>query len=51
MMIMRRREAEKILIGDDVILHTTQGHRIRTRIEAPREEKCGEIADTAAATA
>lgn len=39
MMIMRRREGEKILIGDDIIIHIVQigKNRIRIGIEAPRE--------------
>ena len=47
MMIMRRREGEKILIGDDVVLHIVQigRNRVRIGIEAPREMKikAGEV--------
>ena len=41
MMIMRRREGEKILIGDDIVLHIVQigRNRVRIGIEAPREVK------------
>lgn len=39
MMLMRRREGEKILIGDDIVLHIVQigRNRVRIGIEAPRE--------------
>ena len=39
MMIMRRREGEKILIGDDIVIHITQigRNRVRIGIDAPRE--------------
>jgi len=38
MMIMRRREGEKILIGDDIVIHIAQigRNRVRIGIEAPR---------------
>jgi carbon storage regulator len=39
MMMMRRREGEKILIGDDIVIHIAHIGRSRVRIgiEAPRE--------------
>lgn len=39
MMIMRRREGEKILIGDDIVIHIAHigRQRVRVAIEAPRE--------------
>ena len=39
MMIMRRREGEKILIGDNITIHITRIGRTRVHvgIEAPRE--------------
>ncbi len=39
MMVMRRREGEKILIGDDIVIHIAQigRNRVRIGIEAPRE--------------
>ena len=39
MMVMRRREGEKILIGDDIVIHITHigRNRVRVGIEAPRE--------------
>jgi carbon storage regulator len=39
MMIMRRREGEKILIGDDIVIHITHigRNRVKVGIEAPRE--------------
>ncbi|MBC7928674.1 MAG: carbon storage regulator [Bryobacteraceae bacterium] len=39
MMVMRRREGEKILIGDDIVIHITQigRNRVRIGIVAPRE--------------
>jgi carbon storage regulator len=39
MMMMRRREGEKILIGDDIVIHIAQvgRNRVRIGIEAPRE--------------
>ncbi|MDZ4797990.1 MAG: carbon storage regulator [Bryobacteraceae bacterium] len=39
MMIMRRREGEKILIGDDIVIHIAQigRNRVRIGIEAPRD--------------
>ena len=39
MMIMRRREGEKILIGDDIVIHIAQigRNRVRIGIEAPQE--------------
>ena len=41
MMMMRRREGEKILIGDDVVIHINQigRNRVRIGIDAPREVK------------
>lgn len=39
MMIMRRREGEKILIGDNIVIHIAQisRNRVKIGIEAPRE--------------
>lgn len=39
MMVMRRREGEKILIGDDVVIHITHigRNRVKVAIEAPRD--------------
>jgi carbon storage regulator len=39
MMIMRRREGEKILIGNDIVIHITHigRNRVKVGIEAPRE--------------
>ena len=39
MMIMRRREGERILIGDDIVIHISQigRNKVRIGIEAPRE--------------
>ena len=39
MMMMRRREGEKILIGDNIVIHIQQigRNRVRVGIEAPRE--------------
>jgi carbon storage regulator len=39
MMIMRRREGEKILIGDNIVIHITQigRNRVRIGIDAPVE--------------
>jgi carbon storage regulator len=39
MMIMRRREGEKILIGDNITIHITHigRNRVKVAIEAPRE--------------
>jgi carbon storage regulator len=39
MMIMRRREGEKILIGDSIVVHITQigRNKVKIGIEAPRE--------------
>ncbi|HYO82155.1 MAG TPA: carbon storage regulator [Bryobacteraceae bacterium] len=39
MMVMRRREGEKILIGDNIVIHIHQigRNRVRVGIEAPRE--------------
>lgn len=41
MMMMRRREGEKVLIGDDIVIHINHIGRSRVRIgiEAPRELK------------
>ena len=38
-MIMRRREGEKILIGDDIVIHIAQigRNRVRIGIEAPQQ--------------
>ena len=39
MMVMRRREGEKILIGDNIVIHINHigRNRVRIGIEAPRE--------------
>jgi carbon storage regulator len=39
MMVMRRREGEKILIGDNIVIHITQVGRGRVKIgiDAPRD--------------
>jgi carbon storage regulator len=39
MMVMRRREGEKILIGDNVVIHITHigRNRVKVGIEAPRD--------------
>ena len=39
MMVMRRRQGEKILIGDDIVLHITQigRNRVKIGIEAPKD--------------
>jgi carbon storage regulator len=39
MMIMRRREGEKILIGDNIVIHIARigRSRVQVGIEAPRE--------------
>ena len=39
MMVMRRKEGEKILIGDNIVLHIVQigRNRVRIGIDAPRE--------------
>lgn len=39
MMVMRRREGDKILIGDDIVIHIEHigRNRIRIAIDAPRE--------------
>lgn len=39
MMVMRRREGEKILIGDNIVIHITHigRNRVKVGIEAPRE--------------
>jgi carbon storage regulator len=38
MMVMRRREGEKILIGDNIVIHITHigRNRVKVGIEAPR---------------
>jgi carbon storage regulator len=39
MMVMRRREGEKIRIGDNIVIHITHigRNRVKVGIEAPRE--------------
>ena len=39
MMVMRRREGEKILIGDNIVIHIQQigRNRVKVGIEAPRQ--------------
>jgi carbon storage regulator len=39
MMVMRRREGEKILIGDDILIHIAHigRNKVKIAIEAPRE--------------
>jgi carbon storage regulator len=39
MMIMRRRQGEKILIGEDIVLHISHigRNRVKIGIEAPKE--------------
>jgi carbon storage regulator len=39
MMVMRRREGEKILIGDDIIIHIAHigRNKVKIAIDAPRE--------------
>ena len=39
MMVMRRREGEKILIGDDIVIHIEHigRNKVKIAIEAPRE--------------
>jgi carbon storage regulator len=39
MMVMRRREGEKILIGDDITIHISHigRNRVKIAIDAPRE--------------
>lgn len=39
MMMMRRREGEKIMIGSDIVIHITQigRNRVRIGIDAPRD--------------
>lgn len=39
MMVMRRREGEKILIGDNISIHIAQigRNKVKIAIEAPRE--------------
>jgi carbon storage regulator len=56
MMIMRRREGEKILIGDSIVVHITQigRNKVKIGIEAPREltivaEEIQRVADENAA--
>ena len=38
MMVMRRREGEKILIGDDIVIHIAHigRNKVKIAIEAPR---------------
>jgi carbon storage regulator len=38
-MVMRRREGEKILIGDNIVVHISQigRNKVKIGIEAPRE--------------
>jgi carbon storage regulator len=58
MMVMRRREGEKILIGNDITIHIAQigRNRVRIGIEAPREvaivaEEVQRVADANTAAA
>jgi carbon storage regulator len=39
MMVMRRREGEKILIGDNIVIHIAQigRNKVKIAIEAPRD--------------
>ena len=39
MMVMRRREGEKILIGDDIVIHIEHigRNKVKIAIDAPRE--------------
>lgn len=39
MMVMRRREGEKILIGDDIVIHIAHigRNKVKIAIDAPRE--------------
>ena len=39
MMVMRRREGEKILIGNDIVIHIDRigRNKVKIAIEAPRE--------------
>ena len=39
MMVMRRREGEKILVGDNIVIHITEigRNRVKIGIDAPRE--------------
>lgn len=39
MMVMRRREGEKILIGDSIVIHISHigKNKVKIAIEAPRE--------------
>jgi carbon storage regulator len=39
MMVMRRREGEKILIGDDIVIHISHigRNKVKIAIDAPRE--------------
>lgn len=39
MMVMRRRKGEKILIGDNIVIHISQigRNKVKVAIEAPRE--------------
>lgn len=39
MMIMRRRKGEKILIGDNIVIHISQigRNKVKMAIQAPRE--------------
>ena len=39
MMVMRRREGEKILVGDSIVIHITEigRNRVKIGIQAPRE--------------
>lgn len=39
MMVMRRREGEKILIGDDIVIHIAHigRNKVKIGIEAPRQ--------------
>ena len=39
MMVMRRREGEKILIGEDIVIHIAHigRNKVKIAIEAPRE--------------